>query len=155
MSYGMPKLGEGVKPTVRPYRPWPRLDEKKLMMQCAITQRANKHDARAWLSPSLPPPPPLPHLWSAHTLRPTLPWCEVHMNSPVGDTVTPVTAFLNHIQSTILPVGRSHILIKNRHNIMFQRISQRTYRKAQRNHKTHKENASRQGGGGGTASLDR
>lgn len=50
-------------------------------------------------------------LWSAHTLRPTLPWWLVHMNSPVGETVTPVTAFLNDIQSTVLPVGRSQILL--------------------------------------------
>lgn len=55
------------------------------------------------------------YLWSAHTLSPTLPWWLVHMNSPVGETVTLVTAFLNHIQSTHLPVGRSHILYVRRY----------------------------------------
>lgn len=43
---------------------------------------------------------------SAQRLRLTLSTWEVHRNSPVGDTLTPVTARLNTSQSTHAPVGR-------------------------------------------------
>ena len=138
------KLAQVVKTSVRAHRGftvyyricWPDAT-KKLLMQCPRKQDTKL--VRGCL------PPSLPHLWSAHTLRPTLPWCEVHMNSPVGDTVTPVTAFLNHIQSTILPVGRSHILIKNDINIF-----QRTHTKARHNkhnNRTHSKTRHSKGAG--------